>query len=189
MANVIFVPAGDVSADVVRELWSEVVGNTTEKLVHDLLALVDPRVERLVVAPLPDAIGWEGVYLKLVGEPERNPISSFGDGMKKATQLALALVRARGGVLLIDELDDGLHYSALARLWRFLVVAARQLETQVFATSHSKDCLESIAHLYREDSSIADDISVHRLDKGETKSADSEARAVANLIEAEMEIR
>jgi hypothetical protein len=189
VANIVFVPAGDAAADVVRDLWSEVVGNPSERLVHDLLALVDDRVERLVVAPLPDAVGWEGVFLKLVGEPERIPISSFGDGMKKATQLALALVRARGGVLLIDELDDGLHYSALADLWRFLVVASRQLETQVFATSHSKDCLEAIASLYRQDPTVAVDISVHRLDKGEGKSADSEARAVANLVEAEMELR
>jgi hypothetical protein len=190
VSNVLFVPAGDVMPAVVRELWSEVVGNPSEKHVHEVLSLVDDRVEQLVIAPVPmDAPGWEGVYLRLKGENERIAISEFGDGMKKATQLALALVRARGGTLLIDEIDDGLHFSVLPRLWRFLLEAAGTLDVQVFATTHSKDCMEAIAAVHREDAPLASEISIHRLDRDEPKSADSDARAAATLIAADVELR
>ena len=55
----------------------------------------------------------------------------------------LSLVNARGGLLLIDELENGLHYSVQLDAWRMIFKLARKLDVQVFATSHSWDAVET----------------------------------------------
>ena len=48
--------------------------------------------------------------------------------------LALALANAKGGVLLVDEIDTGLHYSIMGDMWRMVGKLAATLDVQVFAT-------------------------------------------------------
>lgn len=67
----------------------------------------------------------------------------MGEGMSRIFGIALALVNAKDGMLLIDEVDTGLHYSVLPDLWKLIFEVAHRLNVQVFATTHSKDCLEA----------------------------------------------
>ena len=57
--------------------------------------------------------------------------------------IVLSLVNARGGVLLIDEFENGLHYSVQLDAWRMIFNLAQSLNVQVFATTHSWDAVES----------------------------------------------
>ena len=66
--------------------------------------------------------------------------------------LALSLVNAKGGVLLVDEIDTGLHYSVMGDMWRMVSERAAALNVQVFATTHSRDCYESLAVIVTADS-------------------------------------
>lgn len=63
--------------------------------------------------------------------------------MQRMLGIALALVNAENGILLIDEIENGLHYSIQTDLWRLIFQVAQRLNIQVFATSHSWDCIES----------------------------------------------
>ena len=67
----------------------------------------------------------------------------MGEGMNRMLGIALALVNAKDGMLLIDEVDTGLHYSVLPDLWRLIFEVAHRLNVQVFATSHSWDCIQA----------------------------------------------
>ena len=56
----------------------------------------------------------------------------------------LALLLFSGGkVVLVDEIENGLHHSVLPQLWQFIEHAAQQLDLQVFATTHSFECVEA----------------------------------------------
>jgi len=66
--------------------------------------------------------------------------------------LALAVANAKGGVLLVDEIDTGLHYSVMGDMWRMVSERAAALDVQVFATTHSRDCYESLAAILKSDS-------------------------------------
>ncbi|MGC4119169.1 MAG: AAA family ATPase [Myxococcales bacterium] len=107
------------------------------------------------------------------------------------SSFSTALGVATGGVLLVDELDDGLHYTVLPRLWRFLVEAARKLDLQVFATTHSRDCIEAIASLQREadGTDLAQDITVHRLELGSPRTVRMDSRIVRIALEGSQELR
>ena len=71
------------------------------------------------------------------------PLRSFGDGLNRVFVIVLSLVNARGGILLIDEFENGLHHTAQLDVWRMIFRLARRLDVQVFATSHSWDALEA----------------------------------------------
>ena len=120
-----------------------------EEHVTQALRMVEPRIERIATV----ASGrWplfhqapNGVFLKLCGDANRIPIGSAGDGMWRMFGLALALASAKGGVLLVDKIDTGLHYSIMGDMWRMVSERAAALGVQVFATTHSRDCYQSLA--------------------------------------------
>lgn len=188
--NVYFIAAGPPTAKDFEPLWRSIAATPAEDGVVALLQFVDPRIRKFsVISTSLETSRYSGIVVLLDKSNEREPLSAFGDGMKRSAFLACALARCKGGTLLIDELDDGLHYSVLPKLWRFLAESAQALDVQVFATTHSKDCLEAIAKLHREDAALAGGISIHRLDPGAPKSVDSDASTAAELIAADVELR
>ncbi len=61
-------------------------------------------------------------------------------------------MNAQDGILLIDEIESGLHYSVQPDLWRLVFEVARRLNVQVFATTHSWDCIEAFQEAIQQDS-------------------------------------
>jgi len=82
------------------------------------------------------------VMVKLEGESDPVPLRSLGDGVRKMFSFALGLEGARESrMLLIDEIENGIHYSAHENMWRFIIAAAQRSGVQVVATTHSWDCV------------------------------------------------
>lgn len=63
--------------------------------------------------------------------------------MNRLFGIALSLVNAKDGLLLIDEFENGMHYSVQLDTWRMIFKLAAALDVQVFATSHSWDAIEA----------------------------------------------
>jgi AAA15 family ATPase/GTPase len=69
----------------------------------------------------------------------------FGDGFRRVLTYALALFRCRdGGVLLIDEIETAIHYSALRDVYTWLVRACEQYNVQLFVTTHSLEAIDAL---------------------------------------------
>lgn len=75
--------------------------------------------------------------------PSPVPLRTFGDGVNRLFGVILSLCNARNGVLLVDEIENGLHYSVQTEIWRTIFRLANNLNVQVFATSHSWDCVRA----------------------------------------------
>jgi predicted ATPase len=71
------------------------------------------------------------------------PLRILGDGVNRLFGLILSLVSAKGGVLLVDEIETGFHYSIMPDVWKTVFRVAADLDIQVFATTHSWDCIEA----------------------------------------------
>lgn len=72
-------------------------------------------------------------------------LRSMGDGINRILTIILAMVNCENGYLLIDEFENGLHYSVQEKLWEIIFHLAKRLNVQVFATTHSSDCINSFA--------------------------------------------
>lgn len=76
-----------------------------------------------------------------IGLEKRVPINVMGDGIRKLLAMIASIYECKGGILLIDEIDNGFHYSVMEKLWETILSMALETNTQIFATTHNKDSL------------------------------------------------
>lgn len=79
------------------------------------------------------------------------PLNIMGDGIRRILAILAAIYNSPKGVLLLDEIENGLHYASLTTLWKAVFQAAQEFDTQIFATTHSYECIESFANTGYED--------------------------------------
>jgi len=130
-------------------LWDQVTLREGEDDVTHCLKLIAPEVERVNVVAT--GMNQERTpFVRVRGSSDPVPLRSLGDGMYRLFGLALAMVNTRDGWLLVDEIENGIHYSIQPRLWDFIVQLATRLNVQVFATTHSWDCITAFQKAARE---------------------------------------
>jgi AAA15 family ATPase/GTPase len=78
-----------------------------------------------------------------IGKPQLVRYEIMSDGIKKILSLLVSVTAAKNGVLLVDELENGLHYSSMDTLWQALIKIAETNNVQISATTHSYECLAS----------------------------------------------
>ncbi|HET7504710.1 MAG TPA: AAA family ATPase [Kofleriaceae bacterium] len=133
-------PASHYSTDIFVEQLSQVVDAGRKQLAVQMLRIFDPAVVDL------DVIASLGRKAVRVTHKTRGVVdlSSFGDGMRRAAVLALALARASGGVLLVDEIEAGIHHSLLRPALARLLEAASESRVQILATTHSLEAIDAV---------------------------------------------
>ncbi|MGB0561886.1 MAG: AAA family ATPase, partial [Spirulinaceae cyanobacterium] len=175
-----------IDLDLARDLYREIVLNPEEENLLDSLRILEPRIERIAADPSNESTSF---YIKLKGEQHRVPLNTMGDGMWRMLSITLILVTAKGGVVLIDEIDTGLHYTAMVDMWRFIWKVAQRLDVQVFATTHNSDCWMSLATVAEEENTGEDGITIHRIEKGASRSIVFNGKQMAIAAERGIEVR
>ena len=160
--SVSFLPARGFSDHKAASLWDAMVQGPGQELVLQWLRLLDPRIEDLAYVAGRLGSSPRLALLKVEGQG-RIPLRSMGDGLTKLFHIALAVASAPKGVLLIDEFENGLHWSFQEKLWIALARAAREFNVQVFCTTHSRDCIESFAAAVKD--AGPDGASIYRLER------------------------
>jgi ABC-type branched-subunit amino acid transport system ATPase component len=181
-----FLTASSLTVDTVISLIDDIVLTPEEDLVTDALRIIEPNIDRIASSgaerrrsgvPLS---GRGGVLLRLEGVKNRIPIGSLGDGIWRMLGLALSIVHSQDGLLLVDDIDTGLHHTVMEDMWKFLDSAAKSYNVQVFATTHSRDCYESLAAIAHGSVSDTSEMTIQRIERGrETAVAYSERTIVA----------
>ena len=69
------------------------------------------------------------------------PAQLLGEGMSRILNLALAISVVPNGIVLVDEFENGLHYTVMEKVWRAVAAFARSYDVQLFATTHSRECV------------------------------------------------
>ncbi len=180
-----FISSSALSIEEVITLYNEIVLTDEENLVIEALQTIEPTIER--IAPIASSRG--GMVVKCSDQPERLPIGSMGDGLWRMLGLSLALAGTAGGTLFIDEIDTGLHYTVLERMWLLITKAAARLDVQVFATSHNRDCYEALANVVLHNCDVTGDVSIHRIEKGRSKSVPFTGEEMVIAAERGIEVR
>ena len=83
--------------------------------------------------------------VKITGQSRPVPLKSLGDGVTRMFGVALALANSRGGFLVIDEAENGIHHSVQRDFWTMVLRTAYENNVQVFATTHGWDCVTGFA--------------------------------------------
>jgi predicted ATP-dependent endonuclease of OLD family len=126
--------------------------------VIEALQEIDPNVTDI-------RMGAAGLIYVDIGLDKLLPINIMGDGIRRILSILAAVSDMQGGILLIDEIENGLHYSTLKTLWRALLKALEVYHVQLFAATHSNECIEALASSYNAVNSNSDNIRLYRIEK------------------------
>lgn len=155
-------PATHRSTRQLVDFLSKAIDEGKKELAVELLSLFDPEVVGMDVST---SSGRDGVRVKhaIRGVVD---LASFGDGMRRAAALALALVRAEKGLLLVDELEAGIHPRVLPDVLARLMRAAELADVQILATTHSLEAIDGVIESLGPDSDRAAAFYVRRSGNG-----------------------
>lgn len=121
-----------------------IIKNKAENVILDALKVIE--------ADIKDFRYSDGDILVDIGLEQRIPINVLGDGVRKIVSLLTSVYECRNGVLLIDEISNGFHYSVMGNLWKVLVKACQDNNVQLFATTHDLDSIKGVAEYLDNDS-------------------------------------
>ena len=113
-----------------------ILQNKDEHFIIEGLKLIEPQVK--------DFIFTDNEMLIDVGLSKRIPVNMLGDGARKIVSLLTAVYNCKDGLLLVDEISNGFHYSVMCNLWNVLINAAVKNNTQLFVTTHDIDSIKGL---------------------------------------------
>jgi AAA15 family ATPase/GTPase len=188
-----FISSSSLNIDKTAELFDQIVLTPNESLVEEALRIIEPEIERIALVRSErtrlSINNRGGFIIRLRNSDQRIPIGSMGDGVWRILALTLAIVCAKGGVLLVDEIDTGLHFSTMSKMWKLIWETARKLDVQVFATTHNSDCWTSLAMIAQEEENAEDEISIQRIERDKEKAVAFTKREIVIAAERGIEVR
>jgi len=135
-------PFSSRSTSQLAALWDSIALQGEEQVVA-ALQIISSDIEAIRMIGTDSGSRSRTAIAKSRKYPNPIPLRTFGDGVNRLFGIILSLSCAKGGVLLVDEIENGLHHSILTKVWTVIFQMARTLNVQVFATTHSWNCIES----------------------------------------------
>lgn len=157
-----------------------------EKIVVKALQNIDSRIRDFILV--------ENTIMVDIGLEKRLPLNLLGDGVRKFFTLVVGMFESRNGILLVDEIDNGLHFSTMEQFWKILLDTAHLFNVQLFATTHNIDSIKGLNQvlLNSEKEGYRESVSAYKLIKhtDDTNSAlYYDFKSFSDLIASETEIR
>lgn len=141
-----FIHASDFSKDGSAYLFDKISLSPMEKYIIKALKIIHPDIERLSFIGEREILSDKRIpIVSLKGHDKPIRLTTMGDGINRILTMILSLLNCKDGIILIDEFETGLHYSVQKKLWDIIFLLSEELNIQVFATTHSTDCILAFA--------------------------------------------
>lgn len=187
-----FIPFHTNTVDDLADFYSKQFQNFKSKrnvLIKNLQLFVsdieDLEISTTLIPSTNSLIAWRKNY--------ETPflINLFGEGTIKTLRMLLEITVCKDKRLMVDEIDTGIHYSKMKEFWKIILLASKENNVQLFATTHSKECLQDYVEALKElqlesDSRI---ISLEELPDKSIKAYSFEFREFSSAIENGNELR
>jgi AAA15 family ATPase/GTPase len=183
-----FIKTRNIDRDINGRLWDSIILTEKEKYVIDALKIIEPNTER--IAYIEEGSSERSAVIKLSNNNNVVPLRSMGDGINRILTIILALVNADNGYLLVDEFENGLHHTIQEKLWEIIFLLSKTLNIQVFATTHSEDCIVGFGNVLNSLDNTFDGKLI-RLDNdnGVIKQVEFDAKELKIATDNDIEIR
>jgi AAA15 family ATPase/GTPase len=139
--------------------YSQLVVDDVDKQFERLLHTIEPRLTKLLIL---SPWGQHLVWAELDGV--RIPLRLLGEGFNRFGHFLMSMMADKPDYLFIDEIENGIHHSVQKKVWKAIGQAARDLDIQVFATTHSLEMIRAAYEAFA-DTGHLDEFRYHRLDR------------------------
>jgi len=141
------------------ERFSNLAVDNREVQIVQILRIIEPRLKGLTVQHR----GGSPIIYGDIGARRLMPLPLMGEGMGRLLGIALAVPEVQDGLLLVDEIENGLHHTVMGKVWGGIADLAHDYNVQVFATTHSEECLRAAHRAFA--ASKQYDFALHRLER------------------------
>ncbi|MCP4155806.1 MAG: AAA family ATPase [bacterium] len=181
--NGIFVSSNYAHADNTRR-FNTIQIKKQDKKILKILQKIEPEIHDL-------SVGSDDVLYCDVGFDELVPVNIVGEGINRLLSIILAIYEASNGVVMIDEVENGFHYSKLEFLWEAIFEAAREFNVQIFATTHSFENLKAYSSAYGKLPGEKGTMSLYRIEKekDEHELVEIDHEILKTSLENDLEVR
>lgn len=157
-----------------------------EQRIVELLQVIEPQLQDLKYLKL----GSQPLVYADVGMEDLIPTTQLGQGFTRLLRLFSEILVAKSEIVLIDEIENGIHYSAIPKVWKGIAVIAREEDLQFFATTHSYECIRYAHEAFSSEPTY--DLALHRLerdDAGDVRAVTFDRESLDTSLKLEWEIR
>ncbi len=141
-----YIPSGYMKI-AITDKFANIIKNKQENEIIEILRIIEPRLQDIQLV--------EQDIMVDIGMSQRLPINVLGDGIRKILCIIIAIYNCSNGILIIDEMDNGLHFSVMKKLWAAIFDVARKNNVQLFISTHSLDLIKGVtAYLDTEEAKI-----------------------------------
>ena len=179
--NIVFKSSNKATKNRYENLYSSIIKDELEDSLDSYLREFDGNIEKFRIINSQPYCKKNGNFFNL---------NEFGDGLGKFVYLIMLLLSEKDSIILIDEIENGIHYTNLDKLWEIILTISEQQKVQIFATTHSKECIESYARVAKklEDKEITF-IELGKDDDNKITSIVYEYDEIINQVEQHQDIR
>ena len=155
------IPSDLMTNNLANDL-TELIRRNKKDMVLGLLKLFDERINGIEILT-------DDVYIGFEGMAEMLPARVTGDGLRRYLSIVSSAANPMIDMILIDEIDNGLHYSVYRKLWQALFTLAVASDKQLFVTTHSKETLAHLCEMLEENTDYQKDFRLYTLEKTKLK--------------------
>ncbi len=142
--NVDFIPSAQLDERKLSTIYGNIVDMGMMKDIDSFLSDFDQRIESLLIRPTER---FSIFKIKLKDKATPVLLSSMGEGVNRYIGIICAIWKSQAGQLFIDEVENGIHYTKYERLWEIIFKTSKEANCQVFAATHSKECIEAFSRM------------------------------------------
>lgn len=183
------VPTRNMTEEKLATLWDSINLTGLDEEVIQGLRLLDDGITGIAFVENSSSRNGRIPLVKLDYQPEPLPLKSLGDGIMRLFHIVVALVNARDGILIVDEFENGLHWSVQPKVWEMVFRLAETLQVQIFASTHSQDCIRGFESAWSNKESQG---SFFRLQPSQNKSVSItyyNRETLSDALETDVEVR
>ena len=168
------------------EIYGELDRVNSTSDILEALKVLEPNLLSLSIIPF----GNNPTLYADTGIGVKTPLPLMGQGINHLASIVLAISSAKDGIILIDELENGIHYSAFPLFWKIIINHAKINNVQIIATTHSWELIQGVVKGTSSD--LENDFAYMRIDKteqNEFKTKKYDFNTLKTTLEANWEIR
>ena len=169
-------PSDLMTSNLANDL-AELFKRNRKDAILALLKLFDPRINGIEILTDDIYVGFDGMTQML-------SLSMMGDGLRRYLNIVAAAANPLTNILLIDEIDNGLHYSVYRKLWQSLFALASATDKQIFVSTHSKETLYYLNEMLQEAPDYKPDMRLYTLERTIKKGMQAYMYTFEGLAEA-----
>ena len=175
-----------VDSELSKKLENLIVDKRKSELIINLKK-IDDKISDIVS-------GTQSMIYVDIGAKRMIPANLMGDGFLKVLNIITNMNETKNGIFLIDEIDNGLHFSTQKGLWKMILRGARETNTQIFLTTHSKECLFYLKELLEEEAfkNYQDEVkcfTISKLTDNTVKAYEYDFNSLEYAMEHDIEVR